>query len=94
MASDVELLLATWKSAIELFNAKLAKDDKKKIDIRKAPKPSFQQLYDAAVAIKDKVGTSRHTWSEILRRILRQINQHAVVGDTLVQFNAEYTSLA
>ena len=83
----------SWSKAIELFNSRLTKDEKKKIDLKNVPQAQFADLLAAAQTAKTKVEQARYPWTGALQRVLGQVNHYAVVGDIIVQHHAEYTSL-
>jgi hypothetical protein len=96
MTSDLSqtTVLASWERAVELFNSKLTHDKKKKIDLKDCQKASFEELLKTANEAKDRAESKRYRWTPTVRKIFQQINQYAVAGDTITQYNTEYASIA
>ncbi|KAH0539046.1 hypothetical protein FGG08_004392 [Glutinoglossum americanum] len=94
LVADYGPILGSWSKAVDLFNSRLTKDDKKKINLKDFQRASFMELLDAATAAKSKVEKERYSWTGNVQNVFRQINRYAVAGDMIVQHHAEYTSLA
>ncbi|KAH0565074.1 hypothetical protein GP486_001531 [Trichoglossum hirsutum] len=90
---DYGPILCSWSKAVDLFNSRLTKDDKKKINLKDCQRASFVELLDAATTARDRVEKGRYPWTGTVQNIFRQINHYAAVGDLIVQHHAEYTSL-
>ncbi|KAI9715684.1 MAG: hypothetical protein M1812_005836 [Candelaria pacifica] len=91
--TDYEPILASWSRAIDLFNSRLTKDEKKRIDPKKCQHASFPELLATATAVKEKAEQARYPWTGKLQKTFQQINRYAAVGDVMIQHHAEYTAL-
>ena len=87
-----DAVLPSWSKAIDIFNSKLTKDEKKIIDLT-CQRVSFSDLLSAATTARDKAEERRFPWTARLQRIFSQINRFAPAGDLIVQHHPEYTSL-
>ncbi|KAI9797819.1 MAG: hypothetical protein M1833_005322 [Piccolia ochrophora] len=85
---------ASWEEAIEIFNTRLTKDEKKKLNTKNCKHGSYLSFHQAAVEAKTRVDKARPPWMSVMENILSTINRYAQVGDLIVQHHAEYTSLA
>ena len=86
-------VLASWSRAIDLFNSKLTRDEKKKIDLDNCPTASFSDILAAAQDARAKVEGGRYRCTRTVQEIITLVNRYAVAGDLVVQHHAEYTSL-
>jgi hypothetical protein len=93
-ASDSGALpLASWSRAIEIFNSKLTKDERKKIKLEDDMSGRFEDVLAAAQAAQRDVERRRLKSTPTLLSIFTIINRYAVAGDLIMQHHAEYTSL-
>lgn len=89
-----QLILFLWREAINRFNSKLTKSEKKKVNITNYEDVSFEALLSTATEAKEISEEKRYSFTGTVRGILEVINLYAVAGDVIIQQHAEYTSIA
>ena len=77
-----------------MFNQKLTRDEKKKIDLKKCHSASFEELLKAAGDAKDRAELKRFGWTPTVQKIFKLINRYAVAGDIIAQYDTQYTAIA
>src|SRR4051812_41692396 len=90
---------STWSQAIDIFNKKLTRDNKKRLATDQQPVASFDDVLALARDGQKKMEANKWKFKNVAIRdkvesLLSRLHSYAAVGDVVVQHHPEYSALA
>lgn len=85
--------MSAWDNAYTLFKSKLDPKELEKLAAM-MDKATFSDLLRGVTEAREIAERKRFKYSGTIQKILKTVNEYAIVGDIMVQSNPEVTSLA